>query len=88
MKADPSLTILRLRDELKGKIKGLDEWRQKLDDSEKETEEEHKRKGVCVCVCACACVRAREGESQCEHIRMFAKKCPMPEKVYKLQRRI
>ena len=73
------MTILRLRDELKGKIKGLDEWRQKLDDSEKETEEEHKRKGVCVCVLARACVRER-ARASASIFECLQKNAPCPKR--------
>ena len=45
MKADPSLTIFALRDELKGKTSGLDAWKNTLREREETTEEKNKQKG-------------------------------------------
>jgi len=46
MKADPSLTIFALRDELKGKTSGLDAWKNTLREREETTEEKNKQKGL------------------------------------------
>ena len=45
MKADPSLTLLNLRDQLQGRVGPLQEWKLKLAEREEATEKKNIRKG-------------------------------------------
>lgn len=45
MKADPSLTLLNLRDQLQGRVGPLQEWKHKLAEREEATEKKNIRKG-------------------------------------------
>ena len=47
MKADPTLTISRLRQELRGKVADLAEWKRTLKNREEATEEKNQGKGKC-----------------------------------------